>query len=334
MKSNTVFLTWNNSRRSMSICARLGVERVVIVGNRSGLARHILGSLATTVFLIRKRPELIWFQFSLALSVILWVYACVRRTARVQLVADIHTKAMRRSGPIGTRWMIQFLKRRALRRCVAVLVTNHENLRYVEEFFGAYALVLPDPLPRMPARATGEAPSLAHADVAFICSFAEDEPISLMIEAARQLRGEAQIVFTGNPSKIGPAARREIQSVARFTGFLPDEDYWRLLRSAQCIVVLSNEPACLPCGAYESIAVGRRPILVDDLQAHHLFGDLAIYTGLHAQVLASAIRDALGDREYRASSLAQVYEDRWQEIWQHVQRRLGSLGLKQPAAHP
>jgi hypothetical protein len=117
MKSNTVFLTWNNSRRSMSICARLGVERVVIVGNRSGLARHILGSLATTVFLIRKRPELIWFQFSLALSVILWVYACVRRTARVQLVADIHTKAMRRSGPIGTRWMIQFLKRRALRRC-------------------------------------------------------------------------------------------------------------------------------------------------------------------------------------------------------------------------
>jgi hypothetical protein len=334
MKSNAVFLTWNNSRRSMSICARLGVERVVIVGNRSGLARHILGSLATIVFLIRKRPELIWFQFSLALSVILWVYACVRRTARVQLVADIHTKAMRRSGPIGTRWMIRFLKRSALRHCVAVLVTNHENLRYAEEFLGAYALVLPDPLPQMPALAVCERPSLAHPDVAFICSFAEDEPIPLMIEAARQLRGEAQIVFTGNPSKVGPAARREIQRVAQFTGFLPDEDYWRLLRSTQCIVVLSNEPACLPCGAYESIAVGRRPILADDVQARHLFGDLAIYTRLHAQVLASAIREVLDDREHGASSFAHVYEDRWQEIWQHVQRRLGSQGLKQPTAHP
>src|SRR5213075_2783169 len=157
------------------------------------------------------------------------------------------------------------------------------------------------------------------------CSFAEDEPLSLMIETAHCLCGEAQIVFTGNSRGVSPSVRQEIQRVARFTGFLPDEDYWELLRSAPCIVVLSDEPACLPCGAYESIAVGRRPIVVDNACARDLFGELAIYTRLHPRMLAGAIRDVLNAQpQPKESTFVDTYERRWQEDWQHIQQRLGS----------
>jgi hypothetical protein len=334
MSSHGVFLTWNNSRRSSSICARLDLERVLIVGGRRGFARHVLGALATLVFLARRRPELVWFQFSLVLAVILSVYARMSRAGRVQLVADLHTKAMRRSGPIGTKWIIRILKRSALQRCLAVLVTNAENARYVEEFLEVRALVLPDPLPQVPVP-THKHPTATpgHPDVAFICSFADDEPISLMIEAADQLFGEAQVVFTGNPSSARSSISQEIERVAGFTGFLADEDYWQLLRSTPCVVVLSNEPACLPCGAYESIAIGKQPIIAADRYARELFGPLAIYTQLQAQALTEAIRVKLANSsEPPKVNFVAAYERRWQKDWQCVEQWLAGHGVLRVAA--
>lgn len=329
MSSSRVFVTWNDSRRSTSLCARLGIDRVVIVAKRRGLARHVLGSLATVFFLIRRRPKVVWFQFSLALAVVLRLYASVRPRANVQLVADLHTKAMRRSGPYGAMWLVRLAKRKALQRCAAVLVTNPENARYAYEQLGAQASVLPDPLPESPGPGArlrdllGDPP-----DVAFICSFAADEPISLMIETARHLRGEARIVFTGHPGGVRSSDRKAIERVARFTGFLPDDAYWELLRSTTCIVVLSDEPACLPCGAYESIAVGKRPIIADDTSARELFGDLAVYAPLKTQALTGAIRRLLEERSKPTeSTIMDAYEGRWQKNWAHVQRRLAESGL-------
>lgn len=325
MSSDGVFLTWNDSRRSTSICARLGLERVVIVPERHGFSRHVLGALATIVFLVRKRPQLVWFQFSLVLGVILSVYASMRRAGRVQLVADLHTKAMRRSGPAGVRRIVRLLKRIALQRCLAVLVTNSDNARYTERVLGARPLVLPDPLPQPPRTLRRSTSSDSHSDIVFICSFAADEPIWLMVEAANQFRGEARIVFTGNASGVRPSVRREIERVGRFTGFLPDADYWQLLRSARCIVVLSDEPACLPCGAYESIAVGRRPIVADDAHAREVFGDLAVYTQLAPVGLTGAIRETLISRfQPEESRFVATYEQQWSNHWQIVQKRLGN----------
>jgi len=329
MNSEGVFLTWNDSRRSSSICARLGLERVVIAGERRGFTRHVLGALGTVIFLIRKRPEVVWFQFSLVLAAVLWLYSNLRSDGRGTLVADLHTKAMRRSGPIGTRSIIQALKGRALRRCLAVLVTNRQNARYVEERFGGYTLVLPDPLPQVPNRVLNQQrPPGNYPDVVFICSFASDEPIALMIEAANRLCDEAEIAFTGNPKNIRPAQRKAIARVARLTGFLSGEDYWQVLKLSRCVVVLSDEPACLQCGAYEAIAVGKRPIVADDSEARHLFGELAIYARLDAGLLVAAIRTALAESsEIRGSNRADAYECRWQKQWQDVERRLVSRGL-------
>lgn len=324
MSLEATFLTWNDSRRSMSISARLGLKRVVLVAQRRGLARHALGSLATAAFLIRHRPRVVWFQFSLALGLVLWMYSRVRVRGSVRLIADLHTKAMRRSGARGADWLVRRIKGLVLRSCAAVLVTNPENAAYLDERYAARALVLPDPLPRITATVDrADERAQGTPEVAFVCSYAPDEPLDVLTETAARLCGEARIFFTGDAARIEKPQRTAAQTVARFTGFLSDEDYWSLLQSVACIVIVSDQPACLPCGAYESIAVGKRPVIVDDPSAREVFGDLAVYAALRPEALAAAIRLVLRERRTAAdAALATQYEDRWQNYWQRVQLRL------------
>lgn len=50
MRGGRVFLTWHDSRRSMSLADRTGLERRVFVPDRSGGLRHVVGVLRRFVF--------------------------------------------------------------------------------------------------------------------------------------------------------------------------------------------------------------------------------------------------------------------------------------------
>lgn len=315
-----VFLTWNDSRRSRSLSARLGLRRVVHSAERRGLARHALGVLDTARFLITERPVDLWYQFSLLLGLAVAAYASLRR-GRVRAVVDLHTKALRRDGG-ALQFIVLPLKRWALRRCQLAVVTNAENARYAREVLGiADPCIVPDPPPEPPA---GGVAGVEPADVVFVCSFAPDEPLALIADAARRLEGAACVV-TGNTARLAPHARQQLARVARLPGFLPEEQYWALLRGAGCVVVLSTEPACLPCGAYEALAVGHRPVLAADAEARMVFGRSARYTALEPERLVAAIREAIAERatdpEDRQSH-REAYEARWMRVWQDVRARL------------
>lgn len=122
-----VFLTWNDSRRSKSLAARLDLKRITFVAKRYGMRRHLVGAAGTAMFLIRHRPAVIWYQFSWLLGLVLALYTRLRGEDRTVLVADIHTKALRRAGPNGLRPLINWLKGWSLPVARVTLVTNNEN---------------------------------------------------------------------------------------------------------------------------------------------------------------------------------------------------------------
>lgn len=122
---------------------------------------------------MNERPCEVWYQYSFALGLVLSAYLLLFPNLCTILIADIHSRALRRDGGRFLRLVVIPLKRWSLHACTAVLVTNPENRRFAGEQLGVQASVLPDPLPM--ARAGPRAPSVGGskytAPVVFVCSF-------------------------------------------------------------------------------------------------------------------------------------------------------------------
>jgi hypothetical protein len=320
-----VFLTWNDSRRSATLARALGVERVTLAARRTGPLRHPAGTAATARYLLAARPGLVWFQFSLALGVLLAVYLRLSRGRGVRLAADVHSKALRRAGPWWLRWAVLPVKRWALGSCPAVLVSNETDARYAERVLRVPALILPDPLPEPPAPSGAQ--RQGGGEVVFVCSYAVDEPMPLILEAARRIAPHATVVLTGDPRPLDPGLRVELERVATLPGMLPEAEYWALLRSAGCIVVLTTEPECLPCGAYEAVALGKRPVLASGSAVRRVFGDAGVFTDLHAGHVADAVLGVLErGRAGEGAAVPAAFLGRWVYTWKNVRAALAELG--------
>ena len=93
------------------------------------------------------------------------------------------------------------------------------------------------------------------------------------------MRGaDLHLQVTGNPHKIGLSVAQRAPPNVHFTGFLADEDYWQLLRSADAIIDLTSKADCLVCGAYEALALGKPMLLSDNTASRELFGEGAVLT--------------------------------------------------------
>ena len=84
--------------------------------------------------------------------------------------------------------------------------------------------------------------------------------------------------MTGNPSRMDPLLAARAPPNVRFTGFLPDPDYWALLRSADAIIDLTLMEDCLVSGAYEALAVGTPMLLSNNRASVELFAGAAAFT--------------------------------------------------------
>ena len=322
MSGDQAFLSWHRSRRSRSLARRAGLPLQVFVEDLNGPGRHVVGILATAWWVVRRRPALVWFQYSFGLGLVLAAYRAIAPARRVKLVADIHTKALRRDGGPGLRHLVHPIKRWTLEACAAVVVTNTENARWAMKTFGVAPVILPDPLPEVPLQVEPMKPLDPRPMVVFVCSYATDEPLSLLGDVARRLASHAHCVITGDPSRLPDAIRTELGRAARLSGFVSEPRYWRLLREASAIVVPTTERACLPCGAYEAVAVGQRPILFEDPESRRVFGDLALYTQPDAEALSRTVISAIrSDRPIMAEEIRRFEAD-WSRSWEGLANRI------------
>lgn len=181
------------------------------------------------------------------------------------------------------------LHRVLARHADAVLVTADEPAEVVRRW-GGRPLLVHEP----PSGITGGTrPPRERPLITFVGTFASDEPVAEVVEAARAVP-EIDLAVTGRLSRAPEHLRRSLPPNVELVGWLDGHAYSDLLARSTAIVSLTTEPTSVMRSAYEAVYALRPLILTDTPLLRSLFAD-ALFTDNRAEPLAEALRRAVAE---------------------------------------
>jgi len=170
-------------------------------------------------------------------------------------VIDSHTGAF-----LSRNWAWSRPLHRVLSRSALTTIVHNEAQAEIVDRWRCGHLILHDYPGSNP---TGEECSLdGHFNVAVVGSFAEDEPLEAVFDAARGL-SQVDFYVTGDSRQIAPGLLAKKPENARLTGYLPYPQYLGLLGAADFVLALTTRNDTLLSGASEAVSVGT-PLIVSD----------------------------------------------------------------------
>lgn len=327
LDGKAIWVTWHEHRRTRSLVERLGVECFVFDDHRP-FQRNVFGPLWTLWVLLRERPQVVYLHFSYLLQAVVYLYKYLFRFGRLTVVADCHNKALKRSlddGPVGG--LFTWFKRTIFRAADLVVVTNDVLVEYGRRWCPEVA-VLRDPLVDWhgedeAVRATAGYDGRRY--IIFVCSFDKDEPVELILDAAREIpeRFDRDVYVTGNASRIRLPDDVANHDRIRFLGFVPIQDYKRNLFLADVVVVLTNDDDCLVCGAYEALGARSALVLSATDALVGCFGEAVHFARHEVEDLLEAIDDALnatGPRSEDLKAFERAFDAEWSRFESQVRQ--------------
>lgn len=322
-KARVAFVAWTSApERAREIAAALGGEAFCHypLGHVKAVAplRYVVSGVLTCWFLARRRPQaVIVTNPPIFPALIVLTYA---RVTRKPMLLDSHPGGFGLQGDRLSARM-QPVVRWVSRRAQATLVTEESLKARVEEWGGHGQIVheAPPEWDRPPSSARGAIP-----EVLFVCTFSPDEPVEVLVEAARALPDIAFKV-TGDLRKAPPGLVGAAPPNVKFVGFLRGQDYTAALASGDLIVVLTTEPTSIVKAGYEAV-YAERPLLLSDWPASREAFPHAAFAANRSPGLASAIRAALVEQESmhaQAAAARERQELRWAQQRQALERLIG-----------
>ena len=306
------------SRRSEMFARELGgrLHCIHYLRFRSPLhapVKYVIQAVRTLQVLFAERPRAVHVQsppFVCGLVVHLY---CLLSGARY--VVEHHTASFGRAWD----WALPMQKFVA-RHAVANIVTAERWADLVRSW-GAEALVMHDPFLDLPP---GE-PYPLHPgfNVAFIGTFAQDEPLDAVLEAA-SLMPDVGFWITGDTEQA-PGTIAAAPANVTFTGFLDlNREYLGLLRGADAAMVLTTRDDTLQLAGCEAISVGTPLITSDWPYLRQLFADTAVYVSPSAESIRDGVREALDRRVELARAIPGFRRER-QRDWTDRLARLTAM---------
>lgn len=315
-KKNKIWITWHHQARSKNLAKLLELDLYEKQIDGHFLKRHLGSFVWTWKVLFKNRPDVIYIQLSFLLLIAVYIYK--KFSLRdVYLVADCHTKALRRSmkssSVVGN--FLKKLKKKCFGEVDLSIISNNEMIDDIEKLHYDY-IILPDQIPTIEQP---EKNSKYTADnyVVMVCSYAVDEPFTEMMEAARYLPKDLTVYMTGTPPK--ELIRQEHLPInLHFNGYVSFNKYYQLITHAQCVVGLTTEKGCLQSCAYEGLAVETPMVLSKTNALKDYFGNAAIYTNHDAENIALAIKKAIKHSQKLKSEIRKVKDKRKKEFYEQL----------------
>jgi glycosyltransferase involved in cell wall biosynthesis len=320
-----LFLVWaypQGSHRSQLMAETLGmpVEHVYFMrrqGYLAALLKYPVQALKTPLILLRHQPDVVFVQnppiFG-ALIVYLWGLM-----TGTKLIIDSHTDALLASWWEWTFPFHKFLSQRS----ITTLVTN-EHLRQIVTDWDAPAFILVDPPSTYPERTSVTLP--AGFNVVLVSTASYDEPINEVLEAARNLP-EVQFHITGNFDRAPhhQGVRDRAPSNVRFTGYVPDNEFYGVLAGANLVMSLTTENHTIQSGASEALWLGRPVITSDWPVLRNYFNRGAVLVDNTAGSIQQAVETIRDNQTQFQADILALQEERQQEWWQRANALIGLI---------
>lgn len=309
---NTIsFIAWTPyHRRSQILAQQFGASlHFVSYGKQGNLAqaplRYLRQARQTWRILSQERPDVVFVQNPPIFCALLAF--CYARRRQAMYAIDSHTGAF-----LDRRWRWSVPLHRLLsRRALVTLVHNRAQARIVEGWGCRYCLLAYTP-GGYPA---GEPyPLVAGYNVAVISSFAPDEPLEAIFQAASQLPA-VHFYITGNYLRASPDLLQNKSGNIHLTGYLPDNQYSGLLREVDAVMVLTTRDNTLLMGAFEAVSLGTPLIISDWPVLKEYFSLGAVYVRNTADDICEGVRRAQRDAIVLQRDIL-VLQERLQVEWQ------------------
>ena len=311
-QQDALFLVWgppSHGPRSRVFARELGVplHNVYSTQRRGAWAapwKYTYQAVATIWLLARRRPKLVFVQSPPSFAAI--VVAAYSALASARFVVDAHSAAMQATVWTRPRVLYRWLARRA----IVTIVTNQTFFLRIEGW-GARALVLKDIPTAFPI---GDAPELADGmNILVVSTFAGDEPLGEVVEAARRLP-TVRFHVTGDPER----GRQTFDLSAappnlRFTGYLPDEEYYGLMAGANLVMCLTTRDDTMQRGACEALSIGTPIITSDWPLLRSYFNDGTVHVRSDAESIEAGVRDAIARIDELGNGIRRLRDRQWNE---------------------
>ncbi len=314
---NRLWLTWETQRRNQELASAFGCEFYAFDESKSSPAiRYLVSSVKTVLRLFASRPRILFAQSpSIVLGALV---AFLKSFLRYQLLIDAHNSSVEAAADSG---FLGALVRYSFRKANYVIVSNPNLISRVQAV-GGTGVVLPDKLPAI-TPSSKVFPSTP-PQVLFVSTFASDEPTEDFISGALLVREPFTLYITGKKKNAGDLLRFEGDRV-RFTDFLPQEEYDRMLAESDLVVDLTTREDCLVCGAYEAIS-SLRPVMVSDFAVNReFFPTGCIFVKNAPEEYARGIELFFAEQQAYQEQVRRLkvdFQHRWQEYFQQIESSL------------
>jgi glycosyltransferase involved in cell wall biosynthesis len=289
-----IFIAWAPfGRRSELLAQELGARLYFIHYLKYKVPiyaplKYILQSIRTIQILCTDRPSAVFVQSPpFICGLVVYLYC---RLIGARYVLDHHTDSFSERW----RWALPIQKFLA-RRAITNLVTN-SHWADVVRAWRASVFILPDPFVTLPE---GESVAIEPGfNVVFINTFAADEPTDAVVRAAAGLPG-VHVYITGSKKRQPASYFAGAPANITFTDFLPDAQYFGLLRAAHAVMALTTRNYTLQGGGCEAVSLGKPLITSDWPYLRELFARGAVYV----QNSCEGIRDGILTMQQRYQEL-------------------------------
>lgn len=313
-----VWITWEKQRRNAGIAAAINAELFELLSEKNRFVRYIeLTRLTIDVIKINKPDAVIAQNPSIVLAMLI---VLMKRIFKYKAIIDAHNSGI---FPAEGKFIIANLLAKYLQRNADLtIVTNHNLLDYVIGN-GGNGFILPDKIPTpKPQKTLLE----GLKKIVFICTFSCDEPYLSVIESGKLLSSEYRIYITGKyKGKLKPDIKLPDQ--IKLTGYLPENEYWNLLYSADVIMDLTTREDCLVCGAYEGLAL-EKPLILSNTKVNKEFFDSGcVYVDSNSNSILDGIHKSFDNIDNNLRSI-KLLKNRLEKNWNaRIRDLLIQIGL-------
>lgn len=321
--ADKLWITWEKQRRSTVLSREFGAELHIITAESRGYFRYFMPALRTILLLLKNKPKYVFCQNP---SIVLAALICFLKPAFNYLtIVDRHTNfKLAEKLSNNPKWIaFRCLSNYSLKRSDYTIVTN-KYLKLLCKDICKKTFILPDKIPSFEDIDTIPDVQQASSDISglFICTFSDDEPFELVIEAAR-LVPHIEIKITGNYRKSLTSLQVEqLPKNVVLLGYVSDEEYFRQIQASNFTIVLTKNEFTLNCGAYESLAA-RKPMLLSDtktIRSYFTFGALYIDPDSLESIRfgIESIENDLSDLEFEIYRQIPLMENSWHKTFSEI----------------